>query len=419
LAQYKVAIDAGHGGSDNGAVFGNRKEKDDTLRLANAVGKELEKRGVDVYYIRTTDEYETPFKKATDANNSGADYFLSIHRNSSPITDQYSGVQSLIYDKSGIKVKMAENINSELEKVGFKNLGINERPNLVVLKRTKMPSVLAEVGFINNKNDNALFDSKFDEITKAIADGVMNTISPKSQTTIYMGEEENGNQDRQDDNRSDMNGRYMNDGDMNGGDMNGRNMYGGDMNGRNMYGGDMNGRNMYGGDMNGRNTNGRNMYGGDMNGRNMNGGDMNGGDMNGPDMNGGDMNGPDMNGGDMNGPDMNGRNMNGGDMNGPDTNGPDMNGRDMDRRDNKPWKFNENNDGDLGEKLYRVQVGAYRNKESADRMLNALLIEGFPAFIVYDEGIYKVQVGAFRFLANAIKMEERLRRFRYNTYITV
>ena len=51
-------------------------------------------------------------------------------------------------------------------------------------------------------------------------------------------------------------------------------------------------------------------------------------------------------------------------------------------------------------------------------MLNSLLIEGFPAFIVYDDGIYKVQVGAYGYLANAIKMEERLRRFRYNTYIT-
>ena len=344
MAQYKVAVDAGHGGSDNGAVFGNRKEKDDTLKLANAVGKELEKRGVDVYYIRTTDEYETPFKKATDANNSGADYFLSIHRNSSDIPDQYTGVQSLVYDDSGIKAKMARNINSELEKVGFKNLGIDERPNLVVLKRTKMPAVLAEVGFINNKNDNEMFDSKFNDIVKAIADGVMNTISPKSQTTSYMFDMEDGNQDRQDDSGTDMNGR---------------------------------------------------------------------------DMNGRDMNGRDMNGRDMNGRDMNGRDMNGRDMNIPDMNGRDMNGRDMNDRDNKPWKFNDNNDSDLSEKLYRVQVGAYRNKESADRMLNALLIEGFPAFIVYDDGIYKVQVGAFRFLANAIKMEDRLRRFRYNTYITV
>ena len=70
------------------------------------------------------------------------------------------------------------------------------------------------------------------------------------------------------------------------------------------------------------------------------------------------------------------------------------------------------------EKLYRVQTGAFRNKDNADRMLNSLLIEGFPAFIVYDNGIYHVQVGAFRNLFNAIKMEQRLRRFRYNTYIS-
>ena len=69
------------------------------------------------------------------------------------------------------------------------------------------------------------------------------------------------------------------------------------------------------------------------------------------------------------------------------------------------------------EKLYRVQVGAYKNRDNADRQLDALMIEGFPAFIVYDNGYYKVQVGAFRYLINAIKMERRLRHFRYNTYI--
>ena len=67
--------------------------------------------------------------------------------------------------------------------------------------------------------------------------------------------------------------------------------------------------------------------------------------------------------------------------------------------------------------LYRVQVGAYRNKDNADRMLNSLLAEGFPAFVIYEDGLYKVQVGAFRFLNNAVKMEQKLRRFRYNTYI--
>lgn len=83
-----------------------------------------------------------------------------------------------------------------------------------------------------------------------------------------------------------------------------------------------------------------------------------------------------------------------------------------------PAKPSCNCDDDLSpEPLYRVQVGAYRNKNNADRMLNSLLIEGFPAFIIYENDYYKVQVGAFRQLSNAIKMEQKLRKFRYNTYI--
>ena len=55
---------------------------------------------------------------------------------------------------------------------GFVNLGVNERPNLVVLNSTNMPAVLIEVGFINTDADNELFDSRFDEIARAIADGI-------------------------------------------------------------------------------------------------------------------------------------------------------------------------------------------------------------------------------------------------------
>ena len=76
MSKYKVALDAGHGGSDPGAVYNGRQEKDDTLDLTLAVGDILKKNGIDVFYTRTNDEYETPFKKATDANNSGADLFV-------------------------------------------------------------------------------------------------------------------------------------------------------------------------------------------------------------------------------------------------------------------------------------------------------------------------------------------------------
>ena len=81
---YKIVLDAGHGGTDPGAVYNGRNEKDDNLALAQAVGKILEDNGVDVVYTRTEDIYQTPFEKARIANQSGADYFISFHRNSSP-----------------------------------------------------------------------------------------------------------------------------------------------------------------------------------------------------------------------------------------------------------------------------------------------------------------------------------------------
>ena len=121
MADYRIALDAGHGGSDPGAVYKDRREKDDTLDLTLAVGDILKKNGIDVYYTRTTDEYETPFKKATDANNSGANLFVSIHRNSSENPNQYSGVETLVYSDTGLKAEVARNINNQLEDAGFKN----------------------------------------------------------------------------------------------------------------------------------------------------------------------------------------------------------------------------------------------------------------------------------------------------------
>ena len=191
MANYKVALDAGHGGSDPGAVYNGRQEKDDTLDLTLAVGDILKKNGVDVFYTRTTDEYETPFKKATDANNSGADLFISIHRNSSETPNQYSGVESLVFNDTGLKAEVARNINNQLEDVGFKNLGVDVRKNLVVLKRTKMPAVLIEAGFINNDKDNYLFDQEFDKIANAIADGILESIPASERGS---GQSSNNNQ---------------------------------------------------------------------------------------------------------------------------------------------------------------------------------------------------------------------------------
>ena len=101
---------------------------------------------------------------------------VSIHRNSSPTPNQYNGVQTLIYNNAGLKATMAENVNKELEQVGYRNINVVERPDLAVLRRTRMPAILVEAGFINSDVDNNLFDTKFSETAEAIVRGIDETI---------------------------------------------------------------------------------------------------------------------------------------------------------------------------------------------------------------------------------------------------
>lgn len=169
----KVMIDPGHGGADPGAVYNGRKEAEDNLNLALELGAILQDAGFDVVYTRTDDTTQTPFEKATIGNQSGADLFISLHRNSSPTPNQYSGVETLVYDDSGKKAELARRINANLETLGFHNLGVKERPGLVVLRRTNMPAVLVETGFINTDSDNAIYDERFREIAEQIADAVI------------------------------------------------------------------------------------------------------------------------------------------------------------------------------------------------------------------------------------------------------
>ena len=177
---YSIMLDAGHGGQDPGAVYKGRQEKNDNLKLALAVGDILKNKGIDISYTRTGDVYQTPFEKAQLANQAGVDYFISFHRNSSPKENQYNGAEVLIYDKSGIKYQMAENILGALGEVGFREIGVKERPGLVVLRRTRMPALLIETGFINSEEDNKLFDNKFSDIAQGIADAILGSLDEET-----------------------------------------------------------------------------------------------------------------------------------------------------------------------------------------------------------------------------------------------
>ena len=180
-----VIIDPGHGGDEPGAVFEGRKEKEDTLRLALAVGDILEEAGVQVLYTRTTDQTQTPAQKAAIANRSNADFFISLHRNAMPVPGSGAGALNLVYEMGGEAEAMAKNIQQGLVKVGFADLGVQERPGLVVLNRTRMPAVLVEAGFIDIPADNKIFDQSFSAVAQGIAQGILTTLREMERPVYY------------------------------------------------------------------------------------------------------------------------------------------------------------------------------------------------------------------------------------------
>ena len=184
----KVIIDAGHGGVEPGAVFEGRKEKDDTLQLAFDLGNALERRGVQAEYTRVNDVYDSPYEKAAIANRSDADFFVSVHRNAMPIPGSASGIESLVYAADGTAGLLAENINGELEAIGWQNLGVRERPGLVVLRQSHMPAVLVEAGFIDNPVDNQFLDQNQAATVDAIAEGIVKTFQQVEEKQLSSGE---------------------------------------------------------------------------------------------------------------------------------------------------------------------------------------------------------------------------------------
>lgn len=173
---YKIVIDAGHGGPDDGAVYKGRIEKDDNLNLALSIGEILAYSGIDVIFTRIDDSYLTPRERSLMANEENADLFVSIHRNSCPVSNSHRGVQTLIYNQGEISQHIAENINGQLKKIGFTDLGVDVRKDLTALRRTNMPALIIEVGFINADSDNNLLDTNMNQIAYAISSGILNAL---------------------------------------------------------------------------------------------------------------------------------------------------------------------------------------------------------------------------------------------------
>ena len=160
-----ITIDAGHGGSDPGAIGqGGLKEKQVTLPIAELLKERLEKMGAKVYMTRTTDkDVYGPHASDKDelqarvnvAEKHDSDLFISLHINSS-VNRNVGGISTYYFPKTADDGRLARAVQNELSSnFGVDNLGIREA-NFYVVKRCTMPAILVEQCFISNPKEEKL-----------------------------------------------------------------------------------------------------------------------------------------------------------------------------------------------------------------------------------------------------------------------
>lgn len=178
----KWLIDPGHGGIDSGAIYKGRRECDDALKLSLRVGELLKNNNENVNYTRSTDTTVSLDERSNKENAGDYDYFISIHRNAYQ-PEFAKGCEIHVYANGGIAEQLANKVNFEVVKNGFINRGI-KISNFHVLRETKSPAILVEVGFIDSTSDNNIFDSKFEQIAQSIVKGCLLQIGKSISVTI-------------------------------------------------------------------------------------------------------------------------------------------------------------------------------------------------------------------------------------------
>lgn len=170
----KVTIDAGHGGSDPGAVFYTEyHEKHFTLDYALLIGAVLSRHGVNVNFTRLEDKYVSLSDRCKIANSNKSELFVSIHMNSSG--NMFAqGVETYSHPSSGNGAKLSRTIHDSIikSKAYTKDRG-TKTANFHVLRETSMPAALVEISFISNVEDRNLAKQKKIEIAEAIAKGIL------------------------------------------------------------------------------------------------------------------------------------------------------------------------------------------------------------------------------------------------------
>ena len=182
--KIKVYIDQGHNprdfntGAEGNGLFEQDITYDIGVRLYNLMRQNP---SFDVRLSRPnegtvlgTTNSSSLTARVREANTWGADIFLSLHTNAATNSNA-TGSEALIYSNTSTTAReLAEDILDEMtDLTGLRNRGVVERPGLYVLRRTNMPAILVELGFITNPNDAYLMATSPDLFAEGIYRGFL------------------------------------------------------------------------------------------------------------------------------------------------------------------------------------------------------------------------------------------------------
>jgi len=168
---YKVFIDAGHGGVDNGSSYYGYLEDVINLEIAHKLKNRLINEGFEVEMSRNDDTYVSLSERASKSNNSDSDMFISIHQNAATATSA-NGIETYYYNHRNIQLANAIH-NSIINSTDANNRNVR-KGNFLVLRDNNKPSILLECGFISNKSEGYKLNTS--EYQNKIVDGIVSGV---------------------------------------------------------------------------------------------------------------------------------------------------------------------------------------------------------------------------------------------------
>lgn len=175
-----VVLDPGHGGSANGAEYGGVKEKDLNLSIARQAAGLLEEAGVTVLLTRTEDRDMGLYERTDLANGQQADLFVSVHCNASLEHSDAVGVYTCAHSQGTGGWLLAESLYEAMQaETGAPGFGMEPRPNLAVLRTSRMPAALVECGFMSTAEELALLvqPAYQAKLARGIAEGILDYLA--------------------------------------------------------------------------------------------------------------------------------------------------------------------------------------------------------------------------------------------------